>query len=86
MGAAIDHRVDRAVGAAGHDDRDLADRRRDPVAGVGDLAGQAQIAPGRPLEDALLLQPVLLGVGVKPKRHLADAVRRPREPGFRSMS
>ena len=79
MGAAVDEGVDRAVRAARDDDRNLADRRRDPVAGIGDLAGEAQIIPGRPLKDALLLDPVLLGIGIKAERDLADPVRRPRD-------
>ena len=66
-------------GAARDDDRDLADRRRDPVAGFGDLAGEAQIVPGRPLEDALLLDPVLFRVGIKAERDFADPVRWPRD-------
>jgi hypothetical protein len=40
MGAAVDEGVDRAVGVARDDDRDLADRRRDPIAGVGDFAAR----------------------------------------------
>ena len=55
MGAAVDEGVDGAVRAARDDDRDLADRGRDPIAGFGDLAGEAQVVPGRSLEDALLL-------------------------------
>src|SRR6266851_1654123 len=55
MGAAVDEGVDRAVGPPPDDDRDLAERRRDPVAGLGDLGRQAQVIPGRPLEDPLLL-------------------------------
>src|SRR3954454_12654365 len=59
MGAAVNEGVDLAVRAARDDDRDLADRRRVPVTGFRDLAVEAQIAPGRPLEHALLLDPVL---------------------------
>ena len=77
MGAAVDEGIDRAVRPARDDDRDLADRRRHPIAGVRDLGGQAQIAPGRPLEDALLFERVLLGVGVEAEGDFADAVRRP---------
>ena len=83
MGAAVDKGVDLAVIAAGHDDCGLADRRRDPIARIRDLGGEAQIAPGRPLEDPLLLQPVLLGIGVEPERDLGKPVRRPRHaPNF----
>src|SRR3954469_25382577 len=86
MGAAVDEGVDGAVRAARDDDRDLADCRRDPIAGFGDLAGEAQIAPGWPLEDALLLDPVLLGIGVEAEWDLADPVRWPcdrtNEPGI----
>src|SRR5437016_6253464 len=63
MGAAVDEGIDRAVGPAHDDDRDLANRCRDPVAGLRDLGREAQIVPGWPLEDPLLLDPVLLGVG-----------------------
>src|SRR2546423_12096943 len=76
MGAAVDEGVDRAVRTARDDDRDLADRRRDPIAGFRDVGRQAQIAPGRALEDAFLLEPVLLGIGVDAERHLAERVRR----------
>src|SRR5690349_22882642 len=64
MGAAVNKGVDRAVRAARDNDGHLADRRRDPIAGHRDLRGEAQIAPGRPFEDALLLEPVLLRVSV----------------------
>src|SRR6266550_5458879 len=76
MGAAVDEGVDRAVRTARDDDRDLADRRRDPIAGLRDVGRQAQIAPGRPLENAFLLEPVLLGIGVDAEGHLAERVRR----------
>src|ERR1051325_4806284 len=76
MGAAVDESVDRAVRAARDYDRDLADRRRDPIAGLGDLGREAQIAPGRALEDAVLLEPVLLGIGVDAEGDLAEGVRR----------
>jgi len=81
VGAAVDERVDRTIRRAGDDDRDLTDRRRDPVAGVRYLAGKAQIAPARALEEALLFEPVLLGIGIEPERHLADPVRRPQHAG-----
>src|SRR5207237_9200224 len=74
MGAAVDESVDRAVRAARHDDRDLADRRGDPIARLGDLSRQTQIAPGRPLEDPLLLEPVLLGIGIDADRNLTERV------------
>ena len=76
MGAAVDKGVDRAVRSAGDDDRDLADRRRDPIAGLGDLGFQAEVIPGRPLEDPLLFEAVLLGIGVDAEGHLAERVRR----------
>src|SRR5215212_2507109 len=83
MGATVDEGVDLAVRAARDDDRNLADRRRHPVSGIGDFTGEAQITPGRPLEDALLLDPVLLGIGIKAERDLADPVRRPRDGTIR---
>src|SRR5262249_5834934 len=76
MGAAVDEGVDGTVRAARDDDRDLTDCRRDPIAGVGDFGCEAQIAPGRALEDALLLEPVLLGIGVDAEGNLAERVRR----------
>jgi hypothetical protein len=76
MGAAVDKGVDRAVRAARDNDGDLADRRRDPIAGFGDLGREAQIAPARPLEDTLLFEPVLLRVGVDAEGDLAERVRR----------
>src|SRR6185295_5685865 len=36
-----------------------------------------QVVPGRALEDTLLLDSVLLGIGIDAERHLADAIRRP---------
>src|SRR4051794_1538511 len=77
MGAAVDEGIDSAVRPARHNNRDLADRCRDPIAGLGDLAGETQVIPGRPLEDAFLLNPVLLRVGVEAEWDLADPVRRP---------
>src|SRR6202166_3113935 len=74
MGAAVDEGVDRAIRAPGDDDRDLADGRRDPVAGLGDLGLKAQVIPGRPLEDPLLFEPVLLGIGVDAEGNLAERV------------
>ncbi len=56
MGAAVDEGVDRAGGVAHDDDRGLADGGGDLVARLGDLGRQAQIVPGRPLEDPLLLE------------------------------
>src|SRR5436190_9522574 len=85
MGAAVDEGVDRAVRAARHNDRDLADCRGDPVAGLRDLRRQAQIAPGRPFEDLLLLEPVLLGIGVDPEGHLAERVGREAQAAVKSL-
>src|SRR5207248_9372410 len=76
MGAAVDEGVDRAVRTARDDDRDLAARRRESLAGLRDVGRQAQIAPGRALEDAFLLEPVLLGIGVDAEGNFAERVRR----------
>ncbi len=65
MSTAVDERVDPPVRRPRDDDLDLPDRRRDPVAGIGDLGGEAEITPARPLEDALLFEPVLLRVGIE---------------------
>src|SRR5207245_7895741 len=70
MRATVDERIDLARSIAGYDHRGLADRRGDIVARPGDLGRQTQKAPGRALEDPLLLQPVLLGIGVEPERDL----------------
>src|SRR5947208_7074099 len=56
VGAAVDEGVDRAIRAARDNDRDLADGRRDPIAGRGDLGFEAEVIPGRPLEDPLLFE------------------------------
>ncbi len=80
MGAAVGEGVNAALGVAGDDHRGLADRRRHVIARARDLGRETQIAPGRPLEDPLLLDPVLLGIGVKPERDLGEPVRRPRNP------
>src|SRR3954451_5186130 len=76
MSAAVDEGVDRAVRPARDDDRDLADCRRGPIAGFRNLRGEAHIAPGRPLEDAFLFEPVLLGIGIDAEGHLAERVGR----------
>ena len=83
MGAAIGKGVDAAIRIAGHDHRGLADRRGDVIAGIRNLGGEAQKAPGRTLEDPLLFEPVLLGVGIEAERDLAQTVRRPRNTPHR---
>ncbi len=62
------------------DDRGFADGGGDVVAWFAEFHREAEVVPGGSLEQALLLAAVLLGVGVKPEGHLADAVRR---PGYR---
>src|SRR5256885_9197389 len=78
MCAAVDEGVDRADRPGGYDDGDLAEGGGYPVAGIGDLTGEAQIIPGRALEDPLLLEPVLLRVGVDAEGNLAERVGRER--------
>jgi hypothetical protein len=77
MGAAIDHDVDRAARIAYDDDRFVADRAALEVAGMGNLRLERDIGPGRAGEDALLLQPVDLGIAVEPERHARGRPFRP---------
>ena len=86
MGAAVDEGVDRAGRVAHDDDRGLADGGRDVVAGFGEFHREAEVVPGGSLEQALLLALVLRGVGIDPEGHLADAVRRPGDAGFRGQT
>ena len=86
MGAAVDEGVDRAGCVAHDDDRGLADGGGDIVAGLGELHRETEVVPGGSLEQALLFALVLRGVGVEPEGHLADAVRRPGDAGFRGQS
>ena len=86
MGAAVDEGVDRAGRVAHDDDRGLADGGGDVVAGFGEFDGEAEVVPGGAFEQALLLARVLGGVGVEPEGHLADAVRRPGDAGFRGQT
>src|SRR5439155_6279854 len=77
MGAAVDHRADLAVLAAGHDDRRLAEKGRLVVAGLGKLVGQREVLPSRPEKDAVALGAVDLGVGELPVLHLRIFLFRP---------
>ena len=86
MGAAVDEGVDRAGRVAHDDHRGLADRGGDVVAGFGEFDREAEVVPGGALEQALLLAVVLVRVGIDPERHLADAVRRPGDAGFRGQT
>jgi hypothetical protein len=43
-----------------------------------DFGGETEIALGWTLEDPLLLEPVLIGVGIEPERYLAQPVGGPR--------
>src|SRR5215471_10899332 len=62
MGAAIDHRMDLAVLAAGDHDRRLAQESRQVIARLRQLAGERQILPSRPEKDAGELRAVNLGI------------------------
>ena len=86
MGAAVDEGVDRAGRVAHDDDRGLADRGGDVVARFGEFHREAEVVPGGSLEQALLLALVLRLVGIDPEGHLADAVRRPGDTGFRGQT
>src|ERR1700730_7002334 len=79
MGAAVDHRVDLAVLAAGYDDRRLAEEGRLVVARFGELVGQREILPGRPEKHAVAFGPKDLRVGKHPVRHPRIALFRPFE-------
>ena len=83
MRAAVDKGVDFALGVAGDDDRGLADRRGDVIPRIRDLGGQTQKIPGRALEDPLLFEPVLVGIGVEAERDLGQAIRGPRNSPHR---
>src|ERR1700722_6102393 len=71
MGAAIDHRVNLAVLAAGDDDRRLAEKRRLVVARVGQLVGQDEELPSGAEKQSVQLGAVDVGIG-------KDAVGDPR--------
>ena len=86
VGATIDERVD-GTGRVAHDDhRGLADRGCDVIAWLGQFYRQAQVIPGRSLEQALLLALVLRRIRIEPEWHLAYAVGRPSHAGFRGQS
>jgi hypothetical protein len=63
MGAAVQHGMDFAVTPAGHDDRGLAEKARQIVARLGQLAGQRQKLPGRAEKDARQLLAIDSGIG-----------------------
>ena len=86
MGAAVDERVDRAGRIAHDDDRGFTDGGRDIVTRFGEFHRETEVVPGGAFEQALLLVRVLVGVGVEPEGHLADAVRRPGDAGFRGQT
>ncbi len=72
--AAVLEGVDLPVGAAHHDDRHLAHEGGAVVARAREIGLEAHVAPGRALEDAPQLGPVVRLV-------LVDPVRHPRERG-----
>ena len=78
MGTAIKNGVDLAFSIARHDHRHLANRRCDIIARIGNLCRKAKEIPGRPLEDSLLFDLVLLGIGIESEWNLGQAVRGPR--------
>ena len=61
--ADVDESAQLSVAAADDEDRDVAGATREVGAGLGDGLGRAGVLPA-PAEDALLLEPVDLGVGV----------------------
>ncbi len=85
MGAAVDDDVDLAFPVAHDDDRLVADVAALEVARIGDLGLERDIGPRGTGEDALLLEPVDLGVGVQPERHKRRRLRRPMAAGRRHV-
>ena len=83
VGAAVDHRMHRAVVIAGDDDRDLADEAGLGVARPGDVDFQAEEMPDRTAKDPVLLEPIDLRVGKQPKRNAGDAAFWPIERRIR---
>src|SRR5262249_7887318 len=79
MGAAVNHRVDLAVLRARNDDRRLAEKGRQVVARLRQLAGERQILPGRAEKDPAELCLIDLGVAEHPVRHARIAFGRPFE-------
>ena len=79
MGAAVEHRMDLAVLAAGDDDRGLAEKGRLVVAGLGQLVGEREVLPARAEKDAVELGLVDVGVGKHPVRDPRIALLRPGE-------
>ena len=75
--AAIDHRMDRAVLVARHDDRHFADCGEAPVARIGNLDLQAEEIPDRPAEQPLLFLGIDRGIREHAERHARHAVPRP---------
>src|SRR5262249_13953983 len=76
MRAAVLEGIELAVRIPGDDDRGVADKGSDEVAGVLYLDRQAEIVPGGPLEDALLLGAVDVLVLKDPVRHAGHAIAR----------
>ena len=82
MGAAVDHRMQRPVIAAGDDDRRLAEKGRQIVAGLGQFAGKRQKLPGRPEKDPGQLLAVDLRVGKHPVGDAGVALGGPLQCGL----
>src|SRR5207247_1928143 len=77
MGAAVDHRVDLAVLPAGDDDRRLAEKGRQVIAGLRQLPGECEILPGRPEKDPAEFGTIDLGIGEHPIGDAGIAFGRP---------
>src|SRR5262249_32026522 len=82
--AAVDKSVYGTIRIAGDDYRGLADRGRDVIPRLGDLWGQAKKAPGGALEDPLLFEAVLVGIGIEAERNFGQAIRGPGDAPHRS--
>src|SRR5262249_52517674 len=81
MSAAIDHRVDLAVLAAGDDNRSLAEKSRQVIARLRQLSGQDEILQIRPKEDAGKLLVLNLPIRKYPIWDAGIALGRPPEYG-----
>jgi len=69
VGAAVLERMDLTLCPPHHDDRHLAEEAGAVVTRLGEIGGEADVAPDRPLEDAAQLGAVVGVVLVDPVRH-----------------
>jgi len=77
VGAAVYDDMERPIGRTGQDDRRVADEGGFEVPGLGHLGFQADVMPGTPPEDSLLLERIEFRVGVDPVRGTPVALAGP---------